>query len=71
MALRRKQPPAAPAPCACAERVAELEAAVAALARHAARNGAAANVYELPGNRVIRNEADAAAIRAAARQGQR
>ena len=67
MGARRKQePPAGPQPCVCAERVAELEAAVAALARHAARNGATANVYVLPGNRVIRNEADAAVIRKAA-----
>ena len=67
MALRsgRKQL-AAPPPCACAERVAELEAAVAALARAAIRNGGGDDAYMLPGNRAINNQADAAVIRKAA-----
>jgi hypothetical protein len=55
-----------PAPCGCAERLAELMAAVAALARYATRNGATNDVYLLPGNRVIRNHADAAVISKAA-----
>ena len=65
MALRR--PLAEPQqPCACAERVAELEAAVAALARFAIRNGGGDDAYLLPGNRAINNHQDAAVIRKAA-----
>ena len=70
MALRRKPGPLPPA-CECAERVAELEAAVAALARAAIRNGGGDDAYMLPGNRAINNRPDAAIIREAARQGQR
>jgi hypothetical protein len=68
MALRRQQPPAhEPCPCAgLAERLAGLEADIAALARTAIRAGLATDVCQLPGNRVIDNRADAAAIRAAA-----
>jgi hypothetical protein len=71
MALRQKQPPAAAEPCTCAGRLAELEAAVAALARAALRNGGGDDAYMLPGNRAINNQPDAAVIRAAASQGQR
>ena len=66
MALRQKQPPAAAEPCACAERVAELEAVVAALARAAIRNGGGDEAFMLPGNRAINNRPDAAVIRKAA-----
>jgi hypothetical protein len=67
MALRRQPPP--PEPCGCEQRIGELERTVAALARAAARNGAADDAYLLPGNRVIHNQPDAAVIRAAACQG--
>jgi hypothetical protein len=50
------------------QRVTELEAAVAALARFALRGGAAADVYLLPGNRVIDSRADAAVILKTARR---
>lgn len=66
MALRR-QPPA-PEPCGCEQRIAELEQAIAALARYAARTGGAAEVYLLPGNQRIDNRADAALIRKALAQ---
>lgn len=63
MGLRTKPEPAAPA-CGCAERLAELEAAVAALARVAIRNGHAKDVLDLPGRAQL--NPDAAVIRAAA-----
>lgn len=67
MALRRQQPP--PEPCGCEQRITELEAAVAALARTAVRVGHATDVCALPGNRTLDNRLDAAIIRTAA-QGQ-
>ena len=66
MALRQRQPRAETQPCDCAERVAELEAVVAALARAAIRNGGGDNAYMLPGGRAINNQPDAAVIRKAA-----
>lgn len=69
--MARKPQPTGPQPCACAERVAELEAAVAALARAAFRNGGTDDVYVLTGGRAFDNRPDATVIRAAARQGQR
>ena len=62
----RRKPPDGPRPCACDGRLAELEAAVAALARLAIRNGGGDDAYMLPGNRAINNQPDAAVIRKAA-----
>jgi hypothetical protein len=64
MGLRAKPVPAGPA-CNCAERVAELETAVAALARAAVRAGHAKEVLD-GYNQAIDNRHDAVVIRAAA-----
>jgi hypothetical protein len=65
MGLRRRQPP----PCACeqlAQRLAEAEAAIAALSRAVIHGGLAPDIIALPANRRLDNRADAAVIRAAA-----
>jgi len=65
MALRRRQPEPVPEPCGCEQRIAELEQAVAALARAAVLGELAPDVRQLPGNHRVDNRADAAVIRAA------
>jgi hypothetical protein len=72
MALRRERRPDPPCGCGCAALALRLDAAeatIAALARFAVRDGGGADVYQLPGNRVIDSRADAAVIRTAAKRG--
>jgi len=73
--MRRSASPASPDADAervagLEQRIAELEQVVAALARFAVRDGGGADVYLLPGNRVIDGRADAALIRTASRKRQ-